>query len=79
MHTCSPIHIPFISPNTIFYNSVGIGRLRTGKAGNVTPLEFRFTMNKLGIFLPKELSDLVFADFDSDRSGSISFDEFSAW
>ena len=57
----------------------GIGRLRSGRAGLVTPVEFRYTLIKLGIVLPPEMCDQVFVVFDEDRSGSINFDEFSTW
>lgn len=58
---------------------IGITRLRTGKAGCVTPLDFRYTLSKFGIILPKEMSDKVFANFDKDRSGSMNFDDFAYW
>ena len=58
---------------------LGIRRLRSGRAGLVTPVEFRHTLIKLGIVIPKEMSVKVFVVFDGDRSGSINFEDFSTW
>lgn len=56
-----------------------IRRHRMGETGKVTPNEFRYTLIKLGVILPPATSDAVFNIFDSDRSGSINFDEFAMW
>ena len=56
-----------------------IRRHRSGENGHVTPIEFRYTLIKLGVILPPATSDAVFNIFDSDRSGSINFDEFAMW
>ena len=58
---------------------LGIHRLRSGGTGLVTPVEFRHTLIKLGILIPKEMSDRVFVVFDGDRSGCINFEDFSTW
>jgi len=46
---------------------------------HVTPNEFRYTLIKFGITLPQTLVDKVFSVFDSDRSGTMDFDEFAMW
>jgi Ca2+-binding EF-hand superfamily protein len=56
-----------------------IRRLKTGDTGHVTPTEFRLTMIKFGISIPQSLCDTIFTLFDSDRSGTIDFDEFAMW
>lgn len=56
-----------------------IRRLKTGETGHVTPTEFRLTMIKFGISIPQSLCDSIFILFDSDRSGTIDFDEFAMW
>lgn len=56
-----------------------IRRLKTGDTGHVTPTEFRLTMIKFGISIPQSLCDTIFSLFDSDRSGTIDFDEFAMW
>ena len=56
-----------------------IRRHRSSENGHVTPNEFRYTLIKLGVILPPATSDAVFSIFDSDRSGSINFDEFAMW
>jgi Ca2+-binding EF-hand superfamily protein len=56
-----------------------IRRLKTGETGHVTPTEFRLTMIKFGISIPQSLCDSIFTLFDSDRSGTIDFDEFAMW
>eukprot|EP01035_Chromulina_nebulosa_P041940 gene41940-56796_t len=45
----------------------------------VTPNEFRFTLIKFGITLAQPLVDRIFNVFDSDRSGTMDFDEFATW
>ena len=45
----------------------------------VTPAEFRFTLIKFGVTLPQDIVDQVFNVFDSDRSGTMDFDEFADW
>ena len=45
----------------------------------VTPGEFRVTLIKFGVTLPQEIVDQVFNVFDSDRSGTMDFDEFADW
>jgi Ca2+-binding EF-hand superfamily protein len=56
-----------------------IRRYRIGESGAVTPNEFRFTLIKFGVILPQTLVDRVFNVFDSDRSGTMDFDEFAMW
>ena len=56
-----------------------IRRNRFGDSGHVTPNEFRYTLIKLGVQVPAPMADEVFKIFDSDRSGSINFDEFATW
>lgn len=56
-----------------------IRRIKTGEAGYVTPNEFRFTLIKLGITLPQPVVNDLFNMFDSDRSGTMDFDEFAMW
>jgi len=56
-----------------------IRRLKTGDTGHVTPGEFRLTLIKFGISIPQALVDTIFNLFDSDRSGTIDFDEFAMW
>ena len=56
-----------------------IRRNRSGETGFVTPNEFRFVLIKLGVILPPGMADQVFNTFDTDRSGSINFDEFATW
>lgn len=56
-----------------------IRRLKSGDTGHVTPNEFRLTMLKFGISLPLELIKHIFDLFDTDRSGTIDFDEFAMW
>lgn len=56
-----------------------IRRFKIGESGHVTPNEFRFTLIKFGIILPQPLVDRVFNVFDSDRSGTMDFDEFATW
>lgn len=56
-----------------------IRRFKIGESGHVTPNEFRFTLIKFGIILPQPLVDRVFNVFDSDRSGTMDFDEFAMW
>lgn len=56
-----------------------IRRTKIGDGGHVTPNEFRFTLIKFGVILPQALVDRIFAVFDSDRSGTMDFDEFAMW
>ena len=56
-----------------------IRRNRFGESGYVTPNEFRYTLIKLGVQMPGPMADKIFEIFDSDRSGSINFDEFAMW
>jgi Ca2+-binding EF-hand superfamily protein len=56
-----------------------IRRNKIGESGHVTPNEFRFTLIKFGIILPQPLVDKIFNVFDSDRSGTMDFDEFAMW
>lgn len=56
-----------------------IRRTKIGESGHVTPNEFRFTLIKFGIILPQTLVDRIFNVFDSDRSGTMDFDEFAMW
>ena len=52
---------------------------KTNNSNHVTPNEFRYTLIKFGITLPQPLVDNVFRIFDSDRSGTMDFDEFAMW
>ena len=45
----------------------------------MTPNEFRYTLIKFGVILPQPLVDRIFNVFDSDRSGTMDFDEFAMW
>jgi Ca2+-binding EF-hand superfamily protein len=56
-----------------------IRRNKIGDSGHVTPNEFRFTLIKFGIIFPQPLVDKIFNVFDSDRSGTMDFDEFAMW
>jgi Ca2+-binding EF-hand superfamily protein len=56
-----------------------IRRLKTGNTGHVTPNEFRLTLLKFGIVVPPHQLEQIFNLFDSDRSGTIDFDEFAMW
>lgn len=56
-----------------------IRRNKIGESGHVTPNEFRFTLIKFGVILPQALVDRIFNVFDSDRSGTMDFDEFAMW
>lgn len=56
-----------------------IRRLKTGETSHVTPNEFRYTLIKFGISIPQALVEHIFNLFDSDRSGTIDFDEFAMW
>lgn len=59
-----------------------INQIRKTKVGDgnfVTPNEFRFTLIKFGLIFPQTLVDKIFAVFDSDRSGTMDFDEFAMW
>lgn len=56
-----------------------IRRNKIGESGHVTPNEFRFTLIKFGLIFPQPLVDRIFNVFDSDRSGTMDFDEFAMW
>ena len=56
-----------------------IRRNKIGDSGHVTPNEFRYTLIKFGVILPQPLVDRIFNVFDSDRSGTMDFDEFATW
>ena len=56
-----------------------IRRFKVGESGHVTPNEFRFTLIKFGLIFPQALVDRIFNVFDSDRSGTMDFDEFAMW
>lgn len=56
-----------------------IRRLKSGETGHVTPNEFRCTLTKFGIIVPQHILETLFNLFDSDRSGTIDFDEFAMW
>lgn len=56
-----------------------IRRFKVGETSHVTPNEFRYTLIKFGIILPQPLVDKIFSVFDSDRSGTMDFDEFAMW
>ena len=65
--------------NFFLSERTGISRLRTAKGGPATQSEFRYTLNKLGIVLPQEMSDRVFSEFDKGNSGSMNFEDFAFW
>ena len=56
-----------------------IRRNKIGEGGHVTPNEFRYTLIKFGVILSQPLVDRIFTVFDSDRSGTMDFDEFAMW
>ena len=56
-----------------------IRRLKIGQNRFVTPNEFRATLLKFGINLSPTLVDQVFAAFDTERSGTMDFDDFAMW
>ncbi len=56
-----------------------IRRSKIGDSKFVTPNEFRFTLIKFGVIISQPLVDIIFNVFDSDRSGSMDFDEFAMW
>lgn len=56
-----------------------IRRYKVSDSAHVTPNEFRFTLIKFGIILDQALVDRIFHVFDSDRSGTMDFDEFAMW
>lgn len=56
-----------------------IRRNKISDSSHVTPNEFRFTLIKFGIILAQPLVDKIFNVFDSDRSGTMDFDEFAMW
>lgn len=48
-------------------------------SGDVDPMEFRKAIEKIGIFIPtKSDLDEIFAIYDADGSGAISYKEFSS-
>jgi Ca2+-binding EF-hand superfamily protein len=56
--------------------------IRMNKINNgnhVTPNEFRYTLIKFGVILAQPLVDNIFRVFDTDRSGTMDFDEFAMW
>jgi Ca2+-binding EF-hand superfamily protein len=56
-----------------------IRRSKIGDSKFVTPNEFRFTLIKFGVIIAQPLVDIIFNVFDTDRSGSMDFDEFAMW
>ena len=52
---------------------------KISEASAVTPAEFRVTLIKFGVILPQPLIDNIFRVFDTDRSGTMDFDEFATW
>ena len=56
-----------------------IRRFKVTESHAVTPNEFRHTLIKFGIILAQPLVDRIFYVFDSDRSGTMDFDEFATW
>eukprot|EP00597_Dinobryon_sp_UTEXLB2267_P001077 CAMPEP_0170069002 /NCGR_PEP_ID=MMETSP0019_2-20121128/7808_1 /TAXON_ID=98059 /ORGANISM="Dinobryon sp., Strain UTEXLB2267" /LENGTH=692 /DNA_ID=CAMNT_0010276873 /DNA_START=292 /DNA_END=2370 /DNA_ORIENTATION=- len=56
-----------------------IRRFKITESSAVTPNEFRHTLIKFGIILAQPLVDRIFNVFDSDRSGTMDFDEFATW
>lgn len=56
-----------------------IREYKVGEGNAVTPVEFRSTLVRFGIVLSQVLIDRLFLIFDSDRSGTIDFDEFAMW
>ena len=56
-----------------------IRAVKLSPGSHVTPNEFRYTLIKFGVILPQAVVDKVFTVFDSDRSGSMDFDEFAMW
>lgn len=56
-----------------------IRRNKIGASAHVTPNEFRYTLIKFGVILAQPLVDKIFSVFDSDRSGTMDFDEFAMW
>ena len=56
-----------------------IRRVKLSEHSYVTPNEFRYTLLKFGVNLSQPVVDAVFNVFDSDRSGTMDFDEFATW
>ena len=56
-----------------------VRRTKIGEGNSVTPTEFRYTLAKFGIVMSQEEVSRVFNVFDSDRSGTMDFDEFAMW
>ena len=57
-------------------------QIRCTKMGNenkVTPSEFRFILIKFGVILNQAVVDKVFNVFDTDRSGTMDYDEFGMY
>lgn len=54
-----------------------IRKFRTAKF--VTMLEFKLILGKFGVQLPQDHLVSFFQAFDTDRSNTIDFDEFSTW
>ena len=56
-----------------------VRRTKVGEGNSVTPVEFRYTLAKFGIIMSQAEVTRVFNVFDSDRSGTMDFDEFAMW
>ena len=56
-----------------------VRRTKVGEGNSVTPIEFRYTLAKFGIIMNQTEVSRVFNVFDSDRSGTMDFDEFAMW
>lgn len=56
-----------------------IRKTKIGNEAKITPSEFRFILIKFGIMLSQSIVDKVFNIFDTDRSGTMDYDEFGAW
>jgi len=56
-----------------------VRRTKVGEGNSVTPVEFRYTLAKFGIMMTQAEVSRVFNVFDSDRSGTMDFDEFAMW
>lgn len=56
-----------------------IRRVKLSENSYVTPNEFRYTLIKFGVTLSQQIVEAVFNVFDSDRSGTMDFDEFAYW
>ena len=56
-----------------------IRRMKVSENRYLTPNEFKHTLIKFGIFLTPELLDQIFTKFDTAKSNSVDFDNFSRW